>query len=294
MDPVPPLAACLGIFARPFLLLPPWSARIYIYISGPGALLHRSSALWATIERSVTHMASANGRHGTTGRTSGKPADIAHPAEDRETKRRRLADGGRRPGEVLLPEDLAMPPPEPPAPTPSQPESSSNGQSEPNNEKERIHLRLRGAAPALMDLHQAFGTEPRKSDEPPADQNTIRFAYQAVASHLRPLIRDRCSYHIIDDAAALELLSTLPPELKPSEGAELRLADMRLTDGEYELQPHLQRWRDICEEAELWDDKTIISTVLRGGRYQVLILALTLTLAGPLTLTLTVTPTQPY
>lgn len=187
-----------------------------------------------------------------------------------------------------------MPPPEPPAPTPSQPESSSNGQSEPNSEKERIHLRLRGAAPALMDLHKAFGTEPRKSDEPPADQNTIRFAYQAVASHLRPLIRDRCSYHIIDDAAALELLSTLPPELKPSEGAELRLADMRLTDGEYELQPHLQRWRDICEEAELWDDKTIISTVLRGGRYQVLILALTLTLAAPLTLTLTVTPTQPY
>ena len=247
-------------------------------------------------------MASANGRYGTTGRTSGKPADIAPPAEDRETKRRRLADGGRRPGEVLLPEDLAMPPPEPPPPTPSQPESSSNGQSEPNNEKERIHLRLRGAAPALMDLHKAFGTEPRKSDEPPADQNTIRFAYQAVASHLRPLIRDRCSYHIIDDAAALELLSTLPPELKPSEGAELRLADMRLTDGEYELQPHLQRWRDICEEAELWDDKTIISTVLRGGRYQALTLALALSLALSLALglalilalTVAVSLPQPY
>lgn len=164
-----------------------------------------------------------------------------------------------------------MPPPEPPAPTPSQPESSSNGQSEPpTSDKERVHLRLRGAAPALMDLHKALGTEPRKSAEPPADQNTIRFAYQAVASHLRPLIRDRCSYHIIDDAAAHELLRTLPPELKPSDGAELRLVDMRLTDGEYELQPYLQRWRDICEEAELWDDKTIISTVLRGGRYQVL------------------------
>ena len=96
-----------------------------------------------------------------------------------------------------------MPPPEPPAPTPSQPESSSNGQSEPpTSDKERVHLRLRGAAPALMDLHKALGTEPRKSAEPPADQNTIRFAYQAVASHLRPLIRDRCSYHIIDDAAA--------------------------------------------------------------------------------------------
>ena len=203
---------------------------------------------------------------------------------------------------MLLPEDLAMPPPEPPPPTPSQPESSSNGQSEPNNEKERIHLRLRGAAPALMDLHKAFGTEPRKSDEPPADQNTIRFAYQAVASHLRPLIRDRCSYHIIDDAAALELLSTLPPELKPSEGAELRLADMRLTDGEYELQPHLQRWRDICEEAELWDDKTIISTVLRGGRYQALTLALALSLALSLALglalilalTVAVSLPQPY
>ena len=128
-------------------LTPGLSPHLYIYI-GPGALLHRSSALCATRALSVTHMASANGRYGTTGRTSGKPADIAHPAEDRETKRRRLADGGRRPGEVLLPEDLAMPPPEPPAPTPSQPESSSNGQSEPNNEKERIHLRLRGAAPA--------------------------------------------------------------------------------------------------------------------------------------------------
>lgn len=45
---------------------------------------------------------------------------------------------------------------------------------------------------------------------------------------------------------------------------------MRLADGDYPLQPQLQRWRDICEEAELWDDKTIISTVLRGGRYQVL------------------------
>ena len=164
-----------------------------------------------------------------------------------------------------------MPPPEPPAPTPSQPESSSNGQSEPpTSDKERVHLRLRGAAPALMDLHKALGTEPRKSAEPPADQNTIRFAYQAVASHLRPLIRDRCSYHIIDDDAAHELLRTLPPELKPSDSAELRLVDMRLTDGEYELQPYLQRWRDICEEAELWDDKTIISTVLRGSRYQVL------------------------
>ena len=195
---------------------------------------------------------------------------------------------------MLLPEDLAMPLPEPPPPTPSQPESSSNGQPKPNNEKERIHLRLRGAAPALMDLHKAFGTEPRKSDEPPADQNTIRFAYQAVASHLRPLIRDRCSYHIIDDAAAHELLGTLPPELKPSEGAELRLVDMRLTDGEYELQPHLQRWRDICEEAELWDDKTIISTVLRGGRYQVLALALAPTLALILTLAATVTLSQTY
>lgn len=158
--------------------------------------------------------------------------------------------------------------PMPPPPTPSQPESSSSGQSDPNV-SERIHLRLRGTAPSLMDLHKAFGTEPRKSDEP-ANENTIRFAYQAVASHLRPLIRDRCSYHIIDDAAALELLAQLPPELAPSEGAELRLVDMRLADGEYELQPHLQRWRDICEEAELWDDKTIISTVLRGGRYQVL------------------------
>ena len=120
-----------------------------------------------------------------------------------------------------------------------------------------------------MDLHKAFGTEPRKSDEP-ANENTIRFAYQAVASHLRPLIRDRCSYHIIDDAAARELLAQVPAELAPPEGAELRLADMRLADGAYELQPHLQRWRDTCEEAELWDDKTIISTVLRGGRYQVL------------------------
>ena len=49
-----------------------------------------------------------------------------------------------------------------------------------------------------------------------------------------------------------------------------QLVDMRLADGDDPLQPQLQRWRDICEEAELWDDKTIISTVLRGGRYQVL------------------------
>ena len=46
MDPVPPLAACLGIFANvPFFFYPRRQpASIYIY-RAQGALLHRSSAL---------------------------------------------------------------------------------------------------------------------------------------------------------------------------------------------------------------------------------------------------------
>jgi len=97
-----------------------------------------------------------------------------------------------------------------------------------------------------------------------------RFAYQQVASHLRPLIRDRVAYHLVDDAAFRKQLADLSDEWKPPKGTTLQLVDMRLTDGDYKLQPQLDRLCTLCNEARLWDDNTLLPTVLSGGRYQVL------------------------
>ena len=97
-----------------------------------------------------------------------------------------------------------------------------------------------------------------------------RFAYQQVASHLRPLIRDRCAYHLLDDAAFRKQLADLSDEWRPPKGTTLQLVDMRLTDGNYKLEPQLDRFCTLCNEARLWDDNTLLPTVLSGGRYQVL------------------------
>ena len=50
----------------------------------------------------------------------------------------------------------------------------------------------------------------------------------------------------------------------------MHLADMGLEDAEYEFQPQLARFCDICNDARLWDDNTLVPSVLSGGRYQVL------------------------
>ena len=144
------------------------------------------------------------------------PASGAAEVLERETKRPRLSPRFSESSPQPVATNL------PPLPTATAGSCSSSGEAGPSGTSTagRVHLRLRGVSPTLAALHEALGTVPLR-DEPKED--AIRFAYQAVASHLRPLIRDRCSYHIIDDAAFRALLAELPSEHQPPGGAILQV-----------------------------------------------------------------------
>jgi len=136
----------------------------------------------------------------------------------------------------------------------------------------RVHMRLRGVSASLPALQQAEAYVSGFEDEAAAAAvlGDPRFEYLSNAPHLRPLVRDRCAYHLLDDEGLPALLTNLPAELQPPAGSALKLVDLRLKENDYPYKPHLERFRDICNEAELWDDSSVISTLLTGGRYQVL------------------------